>query len=789
MGGSAGNDQMEEHRPLRLAVDAFLLRLHLALLGLGAGLRHVHDVLPLEPRRGGVLGTLQVLIGRLLGRLVLLWHDVRESWRVRRSRISKGSVSPLGILLSILRQQLGRIVWLLAVFALALLADWVLQSYQLDWLPAVEWLRETLSLPSDGTLTDLLFGVSAGTGVILGLVLTVSMTVFQTTAERYDSDRVVQFLLREPVGSLVISLLSTGFILSLLTLGVMGVFSFSPVIATYVTLLISILGVLAAIVYRQYALFGYLPRSLFSALARETRRVIRRIHRHPGKTVEFLAHKIAREDLLTCEELLRYSLTRQNLDAVASGLSGLTDIVRTNMAVKTSIPERSPWWEWRMAPLAGLGFGLGDHLARSSGLTTPVQQLPHAEWVEELALGMSDSVISSNACLASPGTLDALHMYYAVLAASAWGAQDTVVLDLLFSQLETFACAEPDTVTDVVGKLALQLVDVISQPPSPSPRSVVAARPWTKKGHLSMPFLIRGEAEVLRKQIRREQSFAGAVLTPEDQMVRELESRWTPVWQDLTGKYLARTFGLLTARLEALAGGDADAMSAAAEAWFGLLLVALGKQLHPTIGAEVGHVLKTYGSDTPERRDKLWRLLLLSIHAAAQGRDQRIVSSLLVVLVSWYQFELDKRLPDGLVARMNDLLITLVIAHGWAEFYGDDYLLKQLVAIVSPAFVDVVIQYADGSFKSMPGRLRFAGMTYIQWLQPLDEKARKLPDEVGFGLYATQKQHKSKLFRGWSITHGAEHWIEGFVWDLGACVYVPRLIDALTAAAAQRSSS
>jgi uncharacterized membrane protein len=173
------------------------------------------------------------------------------------------------------------------LIAVGLSADIITTRYgrHLAWLPGGHFLGRHLTGPSPGTLDSALTATATATAAVLGLVLTISLITFQTTASRYRSDRIVHFLVREQVGSVVVRLLAAGFLFSLWLLFLREVVtSYPPYVSTGLAVAVATAGNVSLIVYRVHALLGLAPANVFLALEREMRRQLSRLTRdRPGR--------------------------------------------------------------------------------------------------------------------------------------------------------------------------------------------------------------------------------------------------------------------------------------------------------------------------------------------------------------------------------------------------------------------------------------------------------------------------------------------------------------------------
>ena len=155
-------------------------------------------------------------IGRFTGRAYLSGVTMRERLRIARARIPD-RVEPTRNTVALVKLQRGLIVYLIVLVVAGLIVDDGLRRASepvAGYLGVDQWVRANLSKPSPDTLRNVLAASAAGTATILGLVLSISLIAWQTTAERYRSSSIVAFLLRERMGSAVVRLLALAFIYS-----------------------------------------------------------------------------------------------------------------------------------------------------------------------------------------------------------------------------------------------------------------------------------------------------------------------------------------------------------------------------------------------------------------------------------------------------------------------------------------------------------------------------------------------------------------------------------------------
>jgi len=276
---------------------------------------------------------------------------------------------------------------LVALIVVGLTCDVLAHQYAHDVEEALgirQWRLRHLALPTIDTLRVLLAATAGATGTILGIVLSISLIVFQMTAERYGSARIVTFLLRERIGSAVVRLLALGFAYSLCVLIFLEVLHSAepPYVSAAIALLVSIAGVLALITYRTEALLGYLPTSIAGSLTREMLyEISRAARRGSGHTVQRHAREVVDEDMRTQGDLLRHLVSLpQDALGVASVVRAANQLLGGYLLTKRHLGSKSEWWEPEVVRTDSPLTRMTEQLA-TQGLMDPTSQQPNRQWL------------------------------------------------------------------------------------------------------------------------------------------------------------------------------------------------------------------------------------------------------------------------------------------------------------------------------------------------------------------------------------------------------------------------
>ena len=269
---------------------------------------------------------LQLRVSRFLGRSYLRTEELKERHRVRRSTIPDRLAEPKlwGALVGAQKGILNALIYLVL---LSFGMDLLVRRYGgnvTEALGITDWLSRNTNLPGDETLRNSLVAAASATGAILALVLTISLIVWQTTAERFGSSRIVEFLLRERVGATVVRLLALSFSFSLWVLGLFELLEgHRPYVSVYLALTLSTVGVVSLLTYQRHALLGYVPRNTFDQLISEIVREIRRACSSGGRSVPYSARRLATQDLYTAGDLLRRLRRDDEPESLGAGIEAL----------------------------------------------------------------------------------------------------------------------------------------------------------------------------------------------------------------------------------------------------------------------------------------------------------------------------------------------------------------------------------------------------------------------------------------------------------------------------------
>ena len=680
----------------------------------------------------------------------------RERLRIARARVPD-QIDPARNAIALVRLQRGLVVWLVVLIAVSLGLD---EGMRRAWGPAAgyvgidHWVRANFSKPSPETLRNLLAASAGGTATILGLVVSISLIAWQTTAERYRSSSIVAFLLRERMGSAVVRLLAVAFAYSLWLLALLEVFHFRPYGSTAVAVVLSTVAVLSLLSYRQLGLLGSLPRSIARGLKEEMIREFSRAKReHAGRSVENYSRQVVAADLQIFEDLLRRLIADGDLLDVAACLQELGAAVAVYVQIKPGFQPKSLFFVQRKERLGAAGYAIEEAVA-SQGLMDPTTTTPDYLWLERRALEIIEHAATPT-LLASSDIAEVAIRLWATALQLAWYREDPEVVELILAKIEQ-AGMLPALRTDRATAeefltIPWLLVELAGLGFMVDSAAIAARRPWEGEKKLrNLPWKAQEDGRLLGEQVRTELFVTGSVVTPRDAQVREIEARRAPRLAEAREEMLRRAIALCASQLQMAVAEQSAAASAISLMSIRTLLRIVHHDLDmPDIGGVTELMRQSMASATREHLGEM---------QAAAGRAARVLAE----RQSWAAaYELLRVSEDaGVLLRIQisdpqetvrpfyDGLITAAIVYGWAEFHQrHDHVRFVGRYVQSPyANLDALL---EASSQHQLGGLMFPTVVHYQWSQPLTIAVGDLPDrpvfDGGIG-YSLEKDHPSELF-------------------------------------------
>jgi Predicted membrane protein (DUF2254) len=726
-----------------------------------------------SPDGSAPLKPAQLGVGRFLGRWYLRFGRGREHLRIERARLPD-RIEPVKASVALVRLQGPLLAMLGALIVIGVGSDLLLRGVGVDlahWLGVEQWLRDTFAKPSAETLRDLLAAAAAGTATILGLVISISLIVWQATADRYRSTGIVEFLLRERIGSAVVRLLALGFAYSLWVLAMLELFGHPPYASAAIALVLSTAAVLSLVSYRNTGLLGYVPAGIAGSLRLE---IIRELHRArrdgAGRSVEDYSRRVVAGDLQIFEDLLqRLGRDGDPVDAAAC-IDELARVGVTYLVVKHELEPESFFFE-RHSERLGAGAPEIEESILRQGLMDPTREVPDHLWLERRIVALVESILASR--FADSGLVaEHLCRLWGEALQVSWRFENLDAFKLFLAQIESAGGSavwrSSSPLAEMFMTLPWLMVEAVGAGLHTSAEMIVDQEPWLEGDRLrNLPWAAREEARDLGTKIRAERRIAGGSITPREAMIGEVVAHREPIVSEMNERMLARATAICREQLDAAAREGSTAGATVARMTLRMLLRAANHGLEVPFDHQLAVAVQLCVDQAEESEE--------AVLAADLGRAARMFAERrlwgpakeAMALVAVTNAARSAKAADAVAGtRINlDTLYTAAILFGWAEFHRWDPGRREFGRYVEVFF----------DFEKLTGFLENRGLhmfsipnqLHYMWVQPLTQAVNALPDrpvkDGGIG-YSLVKDHPSPLFaRTERIIGGPDFFLRGLV--------------------------
>jgi hypothetical protein len=672
---------------------------------------------------------------------------------------------------SLLQQQRRLMATLLVLIATGLVLDTLVRAWGEDVagvLGVESWLRRTLTRPQDDTLRNLLAAAAGGTATILGLVLSISLIVWQTTADRYRSTTIVDFLLRERTGAAMVRMLALAFAYSLWVLALLELRGDSrPYVSVGMALAISTAAVLSLIGYRHTALLGYLPRSIAARLGEEITTEVQRAQRPgAGRSVERHSRYVVASDFQILDDLITSLSSDGDPRDLAPTLGVLRIALNFYVRTKGALQPQSLFFDRQEQRLSANASEIEDTIA-SEGLLNPTTEAADHLWFERRILELGRAA-SAPAALAEPEVRDEIFRLWGEGLQYAWFGEDPDAVDLILVEIRSLrgdprTLQDPEVAEDYL-TLAWLLIEAVGRGFLIEATDVVDARAWEREKHLKhLPWGAQADARELGRRVKREIAIAGAVLTPRDAMVREVAAWRKPRLQEHRRRLSHEALELCLTHLKKANEAAPMAAPVAARMTLRLLLRMAYHELPlPDLGDLGGELLTAHAGAAPAEAEDLRKDAGRAARVLAEHEHWGAAYEMcdVVTKAGWVARSREQNVQQQVLV-LFDALFSLTVVYSWAEFHNRTDHLMRLAPLLHPPWVnlDSLIEMVEGHRLTS---LMFPTLDHYRWFQPVRQAAFSLPDVAhGSGMaYRTVKDHSSPLFRRSELLFGPRDALE-----------------------------
>jgi hypothetical protein len=617
-----------------------------------------------------------------------------------------------------------------------------------------EWLRRTFSLPAAETLRNLLVAAAAGTATILGLVVSISLIVWQTTADRYRSSTIVSFLLRERLGAAVVRLLALGFSYSLWVLALLEILGIRLYASAGLALILSTAAVLSLISYRQVGLLGYLPQSIARSLRQEMIRELQRVTRKKAcRSVENYSRQVIASDLQIFSDLITRLKQDNELVDVAACVRELGAVLAYYEQVKHLFHPDSLFFERQQERLGSSGFEIEEAIV-SEGLMNPTASIPDHLWLERRLLQVAHGA-AEGGLARSPALAEALFRLWSVPLQYAWHWEDPEAVDLILKEVEntsvTAASLEAHELVEQFMSIPWAIVEMIGRGPGTTNAAIVEREPWHGDDQIrDLPWQAQEAAREFGKKISRERAIVGRVITPRSAMILDVARAREPWLTEFRQRMVNRATALCATQLEtAVQTASPAAPVIARMALRTLLRIAYHGLKPPDVKSLASQLLQfaavAEGQDADDLREDSGR----AARVFAEHQEWSAAYDLLSVCEAAGGVARSRETDQyRSFALLMDSLLTAAAVYAWGEYYErEDHLAAAGQYVDLPfANLDVIATAIDNHTL---WHLMFPTVRHYQWFQPLLLAAHQLEDrpvhDSGIA-FSIQKSHPSSLF-------------------------------------------
>jgi Predicted membrane protein (DUF2254) len=715
----------------------------------------------------------QLKTGRALGRVYLSTLRISEQGRIARARLPE-RIEPARTTLALLRLQLPLLAALVVLIAFGYGLDQGARHLSPEITHALgitNWLEHNFSKPSDATLAILLAAAAGGTATILGLILSITLIAWQTTADRYRSTSIVSFLLRERIGSSVVRLLALAFAYSLWVLALFETQPHRPYASMVLALVLATAAVLSLISYRRAGLLGYLPASIANSLRRDMLAALARARRRgSGRSVQDHSRRVVAEDLQIYRDLLERLIREGDPTDISAGLDELRAVLNHYVTVKHQLDPGSLFFVRHGERLPPAGGAEIEEQIVAEGLMNPTQQVADSHWLER---NIADTVrpVASSPLVASPPVAEALLQLWAESMQLAWYLEDPEAVEMIFNEVEQIG-TNPRIRASERGAEQLMttpwlLVEAVGNGLRTTPEQILATNPWDGERRLRrLPWAAQQDARRLGALVRAEQAIAGGVITPDRVMIAEVGSwRQTRLGQT-RHELIDRALALCRTQLYALNADDAGA-SVVARMTIRLLLRLTHHDLAlPDLtgipAALLTVIERADGATAQDLRQDAGRAARRFAQAGEWAAAYGMLRVYAAATVLARAVEQDETQSIRLTF---DMLNLAACIHGWGEYHQHPGHAMEVARFVQGPFVQLDRLAEMLENHQMPIML-LPTVTYHRWFQPLIHAVRELPERAvrdgGIG-YSVEKDHPSPLIARSEMLFGPEECLEDLV--------------------------
>jgi hypothetical protein len=634
------------------------------------------------------------------------YHSLKEHIRIYRFQASE-SLGENRVFSELIKQRWKTILRLCLLVAVSFFADLAVAYWITPAVISQPWYNSTrnlLQLPQTDAVIGLLSSVISGIAAVIGILLAISLLVFQLAAEKYPY-RMVRFLIQEKVGAYVIDFLIISLLFSLWTLFLLNRGTIFPVVSIIISLAIATLSIIFVFVYRDYSLYFFRPMQGFRAVGQQAQNLITTLFDKGdslGPSVAKHLRERTDDNIQVIRDFIRILSKKKDPD-LCYGSIELAKILSLYITKKRFISTQSAWFPTIDVPTSAQADIISyDLLApfEEMALGERYFQKPNLEWLEKevlytLKIAQTKS-LKNNDLMSINFSLKG----YNLIIEKCFEHQEYAILDITLSNIENFLnvalernrldkAIEFYNLMLLVAEKTLQGIDIEKF------KAILSNILWSSEDEviqLQLPKIFNDQLLNYLKKIKTEILLEKKLITPKSLIEADLIKSIGDDEKSISQKYSSRIFNLLSRVFT-----DVSSKRQENQIRNVLLLelrvlrrsIVLNKTvlIHPNLKNITDHTIQGYQNlSNSLLRKEIFKELKLGCLNSIKSKDDECFGELIETMVEVIPFEFEDGenfYPDE---ALESLMAVSSLAFLYSEFYQDKELFYTLVGILYKKF-------------------------------------------------------------------------------------------------------
>jgi hypothetical protein len=461
-------------------------------------------------------------------------------------------------------QELVKRRWKLLVLSSVLLiitfsADFAFATWVLPLLREQPWfivITQNLTFPDETLVSNVLGSIVSGVAAIIGILLAVSLLVFQISAEKYPY-RMVRYLIEEKVNAYLIDFLIITFLFSLWTLFLLKTGPTLPYISILLTLVLSTLSIVFVFVYKDYILPFFRPKQGFERVSVDVIRNLNKVFYEEetlGLSVIIYLRKVTGEHIQLMIDFNRKLIQKKDADSLY-GAEALTAVLTVYIHGKRFITETSTWFPEIDVLATQNTFSLIELTQEFEEKALGKMSVPQKndQWFEQKILsalkeGQANALKNRN----SSYIVQLIQGYRSIID-KCFETQEFGVLDLTLINLKDLIVNEAfdyEGVVEIYNIAALitdKTINGFNMDELKKAFEKLTFRSSDEVSGQKLPLIFDRELMAMQKKVEFELLIEKQIITPKEEIQKELMEKIQRIDKEISQKYYDAQLTLLEA--------------------------------------------------------------------------------------------------------------------------------------------------------------------------------------------------------------------------------------------------